>query len=136
SQTAQLKEADQAKRRLERDLAAYRVKALFDSPPTPGMRVVFQERAAPTMDQLRVLGQATLDIERAVLVATAAEGGGLLVAAAEGSGADAGKLVRESLSSVGGKGGGSPRLAQGTAPSADLAAKALELIRAELGHDR
>jgi alanyl-tRNA synthetase len=58
------------------------------------------------------------------------------VAATEDSAADAGKLVRESLAAVGGKGGGSPRLAQGTAPSAELAARALELIRVALTPDR
>jgi alanyl-tRNA synthetase len=78
------------------------------------------------------LGQAALEIERAILVATTVEGNGLLVAATEDSGADAGKLVREALGSVGGKGGGSPRLAQGTAPSGDLATRALEIIRAAL----
>jgi alanyl-tRNA synthetase len=71
-----------------------------------------------------------------ILVATTGEGNGLLVAATEDSGADAGKLVRESLAAVGGKGGGSPRLAQGTAPSAELATKALELIRAALAPGR
>lgn len=134
SQATQLKEGDQARRKLERDLAAYRAKSMFERLPGSATetRVVFQERAAQTMDQLRTLGQAVLEIERVVLVATTVEGYGLLVAATEDSGADAGKLIRESLGSVGGKGGGSPRLAQGTAPSTELATKALELIRAAL----
>ena len=134
SQATQLKEGDQARRKLERDLASYRARAMFERLPGSAVetRVVFQSGAAPTMDQLRTLGQAVLEIERVILVATTGEGNGLLVAATEDSGADAGKLVRESLGAVGGKGGGSPRLAQGTAPSAELATKALELIRAAL----
>jgi alanyl-tRNA synthetase len=138
SQAAQLKEVDQARRRLERDLAAYRARAMFERPPgsVGETRVVFQGGAAQTMDQLRTLGQAALEIERVVLVATTSEGNGLLVAATEDSGADAGKLIRESLGAVGGKGGGSPRLAQGTGPSAELVTKALELIRAALTLDR
>lgn len=134
SQATQLKEADQARRKMERDLASYRAKAMFDVLPGSATeaRITFQEGATQTMDQLRTLGQAVLEIERGVLVATTAEGGGLLVAASEDSGVDAGKLIRESLGTVGGKGGGSPRLAQGSASSPELAAKALGFIRAAL----
>jgi alanyl-tRNA synthetase len=138
SQTTQLKESDQARRKLERDLASYRARSMFERLPGSATetRVVFQSGATQTMDQLRTLGQAVLEIERVILVATTVEGSGLLVAATENSGTDAGKLVRESLAVVGGKGGGSPRLAQGTAPSTELATKALEIIRAALARDR
>lgn len=138
SQAAQLKEGDQTRRRLERDLAGYRVRSMFDgvSGSASEPRVVVQNGGAPTMDQLRTLGQAALELERAILVATTVEGNGVLIAATEDSGADAGKLVREALGAVGGKGGGSPRLAQGTAPSADLATRALDLIRAALAPGR
>lgn len=136
SQATQLKDADQTKRKLERELAGYRATAMFGESSAPGMRVVVRERATPTMDQLRTLGQASLEIDRAVFVATTADGAGLLVAAAENSGADAAKLIRDSLAAVGGKGGGSPRLAQGTAPSAEQATKALDLIRAALAPGR
>jgi alanyl-tRNA synthetase len=138
SQATQLKEGEQARRRLERDLAGYRARSMFEQGPggATEARVAFQEGAAQTMDQLRTLGQAVLEIEHVILVATTIEGNGLLVAATEDSGADAGKLVRESLGAVGGKGGGSPRLAQGTAPSTELVTKALELIRAALAPGR
>jgi alanyl-tRNA synthetase len=138
SQATQLKEGEQARRKLERDLAGYRARSMFERLPggATETRVAFQEGAAQTMDQLRTLGQAVLEIEHVILVATTIEGNGLLVAATEDSGADAGKLVRESLGAVGGKGGGSPRLAQGTAPSTELVTKALELIRAALAPGR
>jgi len=35
------------------------------------------------------------------------------------SGVDAGRLLKERLAVVGGRGGGSPRLAQGSVPNAD-----------------
>ena len=138
SQAAQLKEGDQARRRLERELAGHQARSMFEKLPRSASEthVAFQSGAAQTMDQLRALGQAVLEMERAVFVATTVEGSGVLVAATEDSGIDAGKLVRESLVVVGGKGGGSPRLAQGTAPSAELATRALELIRAALARDR
>ena len=138
SQATQLKEGEQARRKLERDLAGYRARSMFERLPggATETRVAFQEGAAQTMDQLRMLGQAVLEIEHVILVATTVEGNGLLVAATGDSGADAGKLIRESLGAVGGKGGGSPRLAQGTAPSTELTTKALELIRAALAPGR
>jgi alanyl-tRNA synthetase len=134
SQLTQMKEADQAKRKLEREIAAYRAKEIFGglSESAAEPRISFQNSAAPTMDQLRTLGQAVLDIKRGVLVATTADGVGVLIAASEDSGVDAARLIRDSLGAVGGKGGGSPRLAQGTAPMPEQAAKALELIRAAL----
>jgi alanyl-tRNA synthetase len=138
SQATQLKEGEQARRKLERDLAGYRARSMFEQflGGATEARVAFQEAAAQTMDQLRTLGQAVLEIDGVILVATTVEGNGLLVAATEDSGADAGKVVRESLGAVGGKGGGSPRLAQGTAPSTELATEALELIRAALAPGR
>ena len=80
------------------------------------------------MNQLRILGQAVLELHNSVFVATTAEGNGLLVAATEDSGVDAGKLIREALALVGGKGGGSPKIAQGTAPSADQLNAAFKFI--------
>jgi len=67
SQAMQLKDGDQARRRLERELAGYRARSMFEglSPSAAGPRVGFQNGAAPTMDQLRTLGQAALEIERA-----------------------------------------------------------------------
>ena len=134
SQAIQLKDADQTTRKLERDLATYRAKELIGAlaMSANGPRIAYLVRGQQTMDQLRTLGQAVLEIERGVLVATTAEGAGVFVAASEGSGVDAGKVIRDALGSVGGKGGGSPRLAQGTAPSSEQAAQALEFIRAAL----
>jgi alanyl-tRNA synthetase len=138
SQALQLKESDQSRRRLEKEVAGYRAAALFERLPNdPGKRrVALVRSAAPAMDQLRVLGQAVTELQRSVLVATTVEGNGLLVATTDDSGVDAGKMIRDALASVGGKGGGSPRLAQGTAPSADQLAAAFEFIAAALERDR
>jgi alanyl-tRNA synthetase len=138
SQAAQLKEADQARRKMEKELAGHRAAEMFDTigasaaPP----RIVFQRGAAATMDQLRTLGQAVTELRNCALVATTVEGNGLLVAANEHSGVDAAKLIREALAAVGGKGGGSPRLAQGTAASPEKLARAFDVIAATLTPDR
>lgn len=134
SQAGQLKESEQARRKLERELAGYRARALYDAATelSSGLRIVGGDPPAGPMEQLRVLAQALLDLPRCVFIAANDKRDQLLVAATEDSGADAGKLVREALSSVGGKGGGSPRLAQGTAPSPELLSCSIAVIRASL----
>ena len=130
SQALQLKESDQTRRTLERELATRRAVSMYDgyAGGPSETRFAFVQSAAPAMNQLRILGQAVLELHNSVFVATTAEGNGLLVAATEDSGVDAGKLIREALALVGGKGGGSPKIAQGTAPSAGQLNAAFQFI--------
>jgi alanyl-tRNA synthetase len=44
----------------------------------------------------------------------------VLIASSEDSGVDSGALIKPQLASVGGRGGGSPRIAQGSVPSAEM----------------
>jgi alanyl-tRNA synthetase len=136
SQAAQLKEAEQARRRLERDLAKYRAAELHAAatPDANGIRLVALAPATDSMEQLRALAQALLERERMAFVGLTSEGQ-ILVAASEDSGHDAGKLLKDALAALGGKGGGSPRLAQGSAP-AGKSAEALASIRAALAPGR
>jgi alanyl-tRNA synthetase len=136
AQASQAKEAEQARRRLERELAKYRAAELHAAatPSATGVRLVVIENGGETMDQLRTLAQAMLDRERVVFAGITAEAA-LLVAATEDSGHDAGKLLRETLSAVGGKGGGSPRLAQGSPPTGK-GADAIRFIRDAIARDR
>jgi alanyl-tRNA synthetase len=134
SQTAQLKEADQARRKLEKELAGHRAAAMFEhfGGGPSDRRLAFQKGAATTMDQLRVLGQAVTELPHCVLVATTVADNGLLIASNEHSGVDAGKLIRDALTPAGGKGGGSPRLAQGTVASWEKLDQAFNAIVATL----
>jgi alanyl-tRNA synthetase len=75
------------------------------------------------IDRLRGLAQAVAALPRTVFVGVAASPPGLLVAASEDSGRDAGAMLRSALAPAGGRGGGTPRLAQGTVP-----ANALEVV--------
>jgi alanyl-tRNA synthetase len=83
---------------------------------------------------LRTLAQALLEQEHAVFVGSTAEGQ-LVVAASEDSGRDAGKLLKEALAIAGGKGGGSPRLAQGS-PAPGKLPDAVRFIRDALAPGR
>jgi alanyl-tRNA synthetase len=63
-----------------------------------------------------------------VLVGTVAEPPSLLLAAAEDTGIDAGRTLREVVTKFGGRGGGSPRVAQGTVPDKGRLAEAVASI--------
>jgi alanyl-tRNA synthetase len=120
SQAAQLKEAEQARRRLEKDLARYRAAEIHatTAPNGSGVRVVVN-KDPDSMDNLRTLAQALLDQPKVVFIGTTPEKA-IVVAASEDSGFDAGKLLKPALASAGGKGGGSPRLAQGSPGSPEV----------------
>lgn len=135
-QAHEMKENEQARRRMEKDLARYRAAELHAAaaPLENGLRVVVVEQTGETIDQMKTLGQAMLDRERVIFVAMATEGG-IAVAATEDSGHDAGKLLRDAVNAFGGKGGGSPRLAQGAMP-AEKGADAVRLIRDALARGR
>ena len=132
SQATQLKEGEQARRRLEKELARYRAAELHarTAPNANGVRVIVA--AAPdSMDNLRTLAQALLELDHVAFVGTTPEKS-VLVAASEDSGADAGKVLKEALAVAGGRGGGSPRLAQGSPASPEV----VSAILAALARDR
>jgi alanyl-tRNA synthetase len=120
AQSASLREADTARRRLAETLAGYRARELYDSTPADSLGVRRALQPLPRgsqLDEVRALALAFATLTRGVFIATTDEPPALLVAAADDSGVDAGDLVRRALTPLGGRGGGSPRLAQGTVPT-------------------
>ncbi|HYL30407.1 MAG TPA: DHHA1 domain-containing protein [Gemmatimonadales bacterium] len=124
AQRAELKDAVAGRREAEAQLDRYRAAELYAgaAPDAAGLRriVVREERG---IDRLRGLAQAVAALPRVVFVGVAASPPGLLVAASEDSGRDAGAMLRDALAPAGGRGGGTPRLAQGT-----VGAEALERV--------
>jgi alanyl-tRNA synthetase len=116
AQTQQLRTAENERRRQERELAAFRARALYDasSPDRGGRRIV--RHTAASLDELRALAQGVTTLPNAALIGTVADPPALLLAASEDTGVDAGRVLREAVTKVGGRGGGSPRVAQGTVP--------------------
>jgi alanyl-tRNA synthetase len=74
------------------------------------------------------VAQAIVALPSAVLVGTIGNPPSLLLAAAEDTGIDAGRTVREIVTKLGGRGGGSPRVAQGTVPNTPLLEQAVASI--------
>jgi alanyl-tRNA synthetase len=132
AQRAELKAATAARRELEKTLAAARARELYEvtAPDGTGLRrIVVREELGPA-ERLRPLAEAVCALPRALFAAWTAVPPALLVAASADAGVDAGALVRSALSGVGGRGGGSPRIAQGTAPSAEAVERAVAALLA------
>jgi alanyl-tRNA synthetase len=118
-------------RKLELELAGYRVKELYAATPEgeDGMRRVVQRSQRGNLEDLRAVAQNFTSQGKAVFLAVLEEPPSVLLAASEDSGVDAGKLVKAAVTSAGGRGGGNARIAQGSVPEAGK----LEAVVAALG---
>lgn len=117
SQTERAKESDSARKKLEKELAGFRLRERYDAaaPDAAGVRTIVVRDAA-TMDDVKTLAQAAFALPRVVVVGALEAPPSVFIAASEDSGVDAGKLLKERLAAAGGRGGGSPRMAQGSVP--------------------
>jgi alanyl-tRNA synthetase len=120
TQSERLRDAENARKKLDRELSGYRVRERYDAttPGADGVRTIVV-RDATSIDELRAFAQAAFALPRAVVVGALMSPASVLLASSEDSGVDAGRVLKEKLSGVGGRGGGSPRLAQGSVPDAD-----------------
>jgi alanyl-tRNA synthetase len=118
-QADRLKDSDSARKKLEKELAAFRVRALYEN-AAPGENDVrtIVIRDPSSMDELRALAQAAFAFPRVVVIGALRAPPSLLLGTSEDSGIDAGRILKEHLAALGGRGGGSPRLAQGSVPDA------------------
>jgi alanyl-tRNA synthetase len=100
----------------------------------PGAQLVcgLERRATGAIADLRGLGQRFAAEPHAVFIAALDEPASLLLAASEDSGVDASALLRATLQAHGGRGGGTPRLAQGSLPNVAALDGALAALRSAL----
>ena len=114
AQIERLKDADKARLKLALELAQLQGKALYES--TKSGRYVLW---GSVTDDVRALAQAFTACSNAAFLALSSDPPGFLLAASEDSGINAGAAVKPLLAELGGRGGGSPRMAQGSLPSPD-----------------
>jgi len=128
-QGAELAALQSENRRLSESLAKYRAAELHAgaTPRADGLRIIV-ERLTSGVDSARSLALAFAPLSRAMFIAASNTPPSILVATSNDSGVEAGKLLKPLLEKVGGRGGGSARLAQGSLPSPD----ALESVLASL----
>ncbi|MGH7711550.1 MAG: alanyl-tRNA editing protein, partial [Gemmatimonadaceae bacterium] len=131
TQSAALREAEAARRRLAETVDQYRANELYAAAPADplGVRRVVQRCAQGTaLEDVRGLALAVAALPRAVFIATSETPPALLIAASDDSGVNAGDVLRAAVTALGGRGGGSARLAQGTVPSADALSAAVRAV--------
>jgi alanyl-tRNA synthetase len=114
----EIKEALASNRELQEKLDLCRARELYAaaSPESTGIRRVTVREEGSSADTLRGLAQAFSSMPLAVFVGAVASPPAVVLAASADTGIDAACLLKSLLTSVGGRGGGSPRLAQGIVP--------------------
>jgi alanyl-tRNA synthetase len=122
---------DKLRRKLELDLAAYQGKELYatTAPGPDGFRRVSRRAERGNLEELRAIAQNFTAQPKAVFVAAVQDPPSVLLAVSDDAGTDAGKVLKGALTAVGGRGGGTARMAQGSVGDAGL----LEGILARLG---
>jgi alanyl-tRNA synthetase len=132
SQLEALKTAEKDRRRLEDELGAAHGRELYDatSPDSLGIRRATRRLPSGSLDQLRAMAQAFCARPMAVFIGIAEKPPAILLATSPDSNLDSGKLLKAALNEVGGRGGGAPRLAQGSAPTLAALEQALMTLSA------
>ncbi|MES2522701.1 MAG: alanyl-tRNA editing protein [Gemmatimonadota bacterium] len=128
SQLQRLTESDRERKRLATELARPEAQAMWTAaaPDDRGVRrIVLTTGDAPVKDG-EPLAQALVALGGCVVLVRAHTG--IMLAAAPDSGVDAGAALKAALSEVGGRGGGSPRSAQGSVADATAAARVSTLL--------
>ncbi len=119
AQIEKLQDAEKARRKLATELAQSRGRELYaaTAPDAGGLRRIVRHVAGGLSDELRAEAQSFTAGEKAVFVAIASDPPSVLLAASKDSGVNAGDKVKAAVTQAGGRGGGSPQMAQGSLPS-------------------
>lgn len=119
SQLESAKTADKAARKLQLDLAVHQGRELYEAtaPGPEGVRRHVRRLASGSVEQLRAIAQSYIAHPRAIFIAALEDPPSVLFAVSPDTGIDAGKALKTALTSLGGRGGGTAQLAQGSVPN-------------------
>ncbi len=139
--SAHMEAARAAEKRLgkfEIELAAYRGRELYanTAPDPAGLRRHVSRAVSGSVDQLRAVAQGFTAGSCAIFLGLVENPPSLLLAASEDAGLDAGKIVKSAITAAGGRGGGTARIAQGSAGSVEALESALGAITTALSEAR
>jgi len=126
-------ELEREHRRLSNELARYEARSQWDAATAnaDGLRRIRINLEQGAVRDIEPLAQSLIALGACVVLASTRAPAGVLFAAAEDSGIDAGQTLRAALAAVGGRGGGSPRVAQGSVPDMN----SLATLATTLGFD-
>jgi alanyl-tRNA synthetase len=116
------REAESMLRKAERELDGHRARERYEAAGADarGTRRVVERRAHGALDDIRGLAHAVCAMPHAAFIGAIADSGAVIVGTSEDSGLEAGATLKRALSAAEGRGGGSPRMAQGTVAPARL----------------
>jgi len=132
SQAESLRALESERRKMGEALAVYRIRELREaaSPDAAGHKLIVHRGASP--DEIRALAQAATALTGTRFIGSCDAPATVIYAASDDCGVNAGAVLKAALTAHGGKGGGSPKSAQGTAPSAEaIAAVVRDLVGAQ-----
>ncbi len=114
-------ELEREQRRLAGELAVHEARALWTAtmPSPDGLRRIRLTHERGAVRDFEPLAQAICGNGACAVLISTQSPAGVLFATAADSGLDAALTLRAALTAVGGRGGGSPRIAQGSLPSAE-----------------
>ncbi len=123
---AEGKAANKARQKMTEDLASFHAASLLaEHPPQGGLRIlrlIFADRDANYLKLLASRLVATATQTCALLAETQDDPAKVVIAASADAKFDCGAMLREALAAYDLRGGGSPKMAQGQIPKADLEA--------------
>jgi alanyl-tRNA synthetase len=118
AQRGEIRDATARARQLEEKLDLCRAQELYGAavPDAAGIRRVVVQQDASTLEGLRGVASAFISLPMTMFVGTTASPPSILLAASADTGLDAASVLKGLLTMVGGRGGGSARVAQGVVP--------------------
>jgi len=124
------REAERLRRKLEAELARYQGRELYDTTPADGTGVRRVVRRLPngSLEGLRALAQSFTAGPQAVFLGAVEQPPSVLLAVSADAGIDAGKTLQALVAQAGGRGGGSPRMAQGSVPNRESLEMVLQAL--------
>ena len=130
-----LSQTEKALKNLATELAHIRGRDLWAAtqPDTDGLRRHFRRLASGSLDEeLRATAQGFTAGDRAAFVVVIDSPPSLMVAVSKDAGLHAGNIVKEAVAAHGGRGGGSPTVAQGSVADAAALEKVVEKLAGTL----
>jgi alanyl-tRNA synthetase len=128
SQAESAKTAESERRKVGERLAVYQLREMRAAVAPSADGIVRVHDASATVDELRARAQAAAMASKTVYVGASGTPPTVVCAASEDSGVNAGAVLKGALATVGGRGGGSPRVAQGSVPSVEAAATVIDAV--------
>lgn len=130
SQAERVRELENERKSLLQSLGAERARQMHAAaaPDADGLRLATERIDGALGDLQRQTAQAFAALPKAVYLASADEPPTVLLAASSDSGINAGAVLKSTLAAAGGRGGGSPQLAQGSVPNPALVAEVARAV--------